>query len=64
MVGRGSCVLVGGGDGGMGWAVHVSVSVSLGKPVHHVVPKCQPMTAFSPTYRKMRKTGVIRKFFC
>lgn len=43
--------------------VGVYLPVCLGKPVHHVVPKCQPMTRSSLTYHKMRKIGAICDFF-
>lgn len=54
-VGERVCVSGGGGV--------ASLCVCLGKPVHHVVPKRQPMTRSSLTYHKMRKIEAICDFF-
>lgn len=41
--------------------VSVCGSLSLGRPAH-VVPKCQPPTQLSPTYRRLRTTGTLEGF--
>lgn len=43
----------------VGGCLCVSPCLSLGKPVRHVVPKCQPPTKFLRTSCKMRKIEAI-----